>query len=71
MRLEVVMVIDELPTSGAGCLCCQNCGTLPVVEVNGRAIPGSVDGDTLLKCCAACVEALVFGGHHPHSGASA
>ncbi len=25
-----------------------------------------VDGATLLKCCAQCIEALAFGGSHPH-----
>lgn len=60
---------DDMPASGDGCLCCRNRGVLPAAEVNSKpvGIPGMVDGATILKCCAQCIEALFFGGSHPHT----
>ncbi|SKM82160.1 Uncharacterised protein [Mycobacteroides abscessus subsp. massiliense] len=62
------MAIDDLPDTGDDCLCCAGQGVLPAAEVNGRTInsPFMVDGPTIQKCCAACIEALFFGAHHPH-----
>lgn len=61
--------VEDLPASGDGCVCCRNRGVLPAAEVNSEpvGIAGMVDGATLLKCCAQCIEALAFGGSHPHT----